>query len=72
MLPIQASDASARLRVGLGVINKALERTIDYEKNALRVQRRQAEAILDEATIAEVDRKLMALTTELHALRSKR
>jgi DNA primase len=72
MLPIQAADAPARLRVGLGTINKALERTIDYEKNALRGQRRQAEAIGDEAAIADVDRKLIALTSELHALRSKR
>jgi len=72
MLPIQAADAPARLRVGVGTINKALERTIDYEKNALRGQRRQAEAVGDEASIAEVDRKLIALTTELHSLRSKR
>lgn len=72
MLPIQAADAPARLRVGVGTINKALERTIDYEKNALRGQRRQAEAIGDESTIAEVDRKLIALTTELHAMRSRR
>jgi DNA primase len=72
MLPIQAADASARLRVGQGIINKGLERTIDYEKNALRGQRRQAEAVMDEAAIAEVDRKLLALTTELHALRSRR
>jgi DNA primase len=72
MLPIQAADAPARLRVGVGTINKALERTIDYEKNTLRGQRRQAEAVGDEASIAEVDRKLIALTTELHALRSKR
>ena len=72
MLPIQAADAPARLRVGVGTINKALERTIEYEKNALRGQRRQAEAVGDEASIADVDRKLIALTTELHALRSKR
>ncbi len=72
MLPIQAADAPARLRVGVGTINKALERTIDYEKNALRGQRRQAEVIGDESTIAEVDRKLIALTSELHAMRSKR
>jgi DNA primase len=72
MLPIQAADAPARLRVGVGTINKALERTIDYEKNALRGQRRQAEAIGDEAAIADVDRKLIALTSELHALRSRR
>jgi hypothetical protein len=72
MMPIQAADASARLRVGLGVINKALERTIDYEKNSLRGQRRQAEAVGDESTIADVDRQLMSLTTELHALRGKR
>ena len=72
MMPLQAADANARLRVGQGIINKGLERTIDYEKNALRGQRRQAEAVLDEAAIAEVDRKLVALTTELHALRSRR
>ncbi len=72
MMPLQAADATARLRVGQGIINKGLERTIDYEKNALRGQRRQAEAVMDEAAIAEVDRKLMALTTELHALRSRR
>ncbi|MEY4349203.1 MAG: hypothetical protein RL719_500, partial [Actinomycetota bacterium] len=48
------------------------ERTIEYEKNALRGQRRQAEVVGDEASIADVDRKLIALTTELHALRSKR
>jgi hypothetical protein len=72
MLPIQAADAPARLRVAIGTINKALERTIDYEKNALRGQRRQAEAVGDEASIAEVDRKLIALTSELHALRSRR
>ena len=72
MMPLQAADANVRLRVGQGIINKGLERTIDYEKNALRGQRRQAEAVLDEAAIAEVDRKLVALTTELHALRSRR
>jgi len=70
--PIQAADAPARLRVGLGTINKALERTIDYEKSSLRGQRRQAETMGDEATITEVDRKLIALTAELHAIRSKR
>jgi hypothetical protein len=58
--------------VGQGIINKALERTIDYEKNSLRGQRRQAEAVGDESTIADVDRQLMSLTTELHALRGKR
>ncbi len=72
MSPILAADATARLRVAVGTINKALERTIDYEKNALRGQRRQAEAIGDESTIAEVDRNLVALTSELHSMRSKR
>jgi DNA primase len=72
MMSIHAADAPARLRVGQGIINKALERTIDYEKNSLRGQRRQAEAVGDESTIADVDRQLMSLTTELHALRGKR
>lgn len=71
-LPIQAADADARFKVGLGVVNKALERTIEYEKNVLRGQRRQAESTADEAALAEIDRKLIGLTAELHKLRSLR
>jgi hypothetical protein len=71
-LVIQAADASARLRVAEGIVNKALEKTIEYEKGALRNERRQAEVIGDESKIAEVDRSLIALTAELHQLRSRR
>jgi DNA primase len=71
-LPIQAADASARLKVAEGVVNKALEKTIEYEKAGLLNERRQAEVIGDQGKLAEVDRKLIGLTKELHQLRGRR
>lgn len=72
LIQIQAADASARLRVAQGVVNKALEKTIEYEKSGLLNERRQAEVVGDESKLADVDRKLIGLTKELHQLRSRR
>jgi DNA primase len=72
MAQIPASDEDGREKFATGVLNRALEKTIEYEKNTLRQERRQADALGDNAKVDEIDRQIAALDAEGHALRKSR
>jgi DNA primase len=72
MAQIPASDEEGREKFALGVLNRALEKTIEYEKNTLRQERRQADALGENEKVDEIDRQIAALDAEGHALRKSR
>ena len=69
---IPANDDASRQKFAEGVIGRALEKAIEYEKNALRAKRRSADALEDSASVTEIDLAIAALDAEIHALRRAR
>jgi DNA primase len=69
---IPASDDDSRLKFAQGVVNRALEKGIEYEKNSLRASRRSAETLNDTAALSEIDVQIANLDSEIHALRKAR
>ncbi len=69
---IPASDDDSRLKFAQGVVNRALEKGIEYEKNSLRASRRSAETLNDIAALSEIDVQIANLDSEIHALRKAR
>ena len=72
MAQIPASDDEGREKFAVGVLNRALEKTIEYEKNTLRQDRRQADALGETEKLDEIDRQIAALEAEGHSLRKSR
>ena len=72
MAQIPASDDEGRVKFAVGVLNRAMEKTIEYEKNTLRQERRQADALADMAKVAQLDVQIAALDAEAHNLRKAR
>ncbi len=69
---IPANDDESRQKFAEGVISRALEKSIEYEKSALRASRRSAEALEDTSAITELDLAIAALDSEIHAMRRAR
>lgn len=69
---IPAADAPGKSRYAAGVLNRALERAIESEKNQLRADRRSADAVADAPRVAEIDVAIASLDSEIHALRRAR
>jgi DNA primase len=69
---IPANDDASRQKFAEGVIGRALEKAIEYEKNALRAKRRSAEALDDSTSVTQIDVAIGALDAEIHALRRSR
>jgi DNA primase len=69
---IPANDDASRQKFAEGVISRALEKSIEYEKSALRASRRSAEALEDTSAITELDLAIAALDGEIHAMRRAR
>lgn len=72
MVEIPANDDAGRAKYAAGVLNRALEKAIENEKNQLRSDRRSADAIGDDRRIAEIDQAIVSLDAEIHALRRAR
>jgi DNA primase len=69
---IPANDDESGQKFAEGVISRALEKSIEYEKSALRASRRSAEALEDTSAITELDLAIAALDSEIHAMRRAR
>lgn len=69
---IPASDEAGRQKYAEGVVNRALEKAIEYEKNSLRSNRRGAEVRGDESELRQIDQAIAQLDSEIHALRRSR
>ena len=69
---IPAADAPGKSKYAAGVLNRALERAIESEKNQLRADRRSADAVADAARVTEIDVAIASLDSEIHALRRAR
>jgi DNA primase len=69
---IPANDDESRQKFAEGVISRALEKSIEYEKSALRASRRSAEALEYTSAITELDLAIAALDSEIHAMRRAR
>ena len=69
---IPATDDPSRQKFAEGVISRALEKSIEHEKNALRANRRSAEALDDTEAITALDLAIAALDAEIHAMRRSR
>ncbi|MEY4078569.1 MAG: hypothetical protein RIS80_338 [Actinomycetota bacterium] len=72
MVQIPANDDAGRAKYAAGVLNRALEKAIENEKNQLRADRRSAEAVGDDKRLAEIDQAIVSLDAEIHALRRAR
>jgi DNA primase len=72
MQPLPAQTDADREAYARGVLTSALEKTIELEKNFLLSARNRADAAGDEATTAEIARKLVDLDRELLLVKSKR
>ena len=72
MVQIPANDDAGRAKYAAGVLNRALERAIENEKNQLRADRRSAEAVGNDIRLAEIDQAIVSLDAEIHALRRAR
>ncbi|MEY4647668.1 MAG: hypothetical protein RL009_84 [Actinomycetota bacterium] len=72
MVQIPANDDAGRAKYAAGVLNRALEKAIENEKNQLRSDRRSADAIGDDRRISEIDQAIVSLDAEIHALRRAR
>ena len=72
MVEIPAVDDNGRAKYAAGVLNRALERAIEAEKNQLRSDRRSADAMGQLEQVALIDQSIAALDAEIHALRRAR
>ena len=72
MVEIPAVDDNGRAKYAAGVLNRALERAIEAEKNQLRSDRRSADALGQLEQVALIDQSIAALDAEIHALRRAR